>query len=387
MRSAAIIARHGNGRIALNRATGLTLQGAPFTQRTPFRVASISKLITAWGFLTLVSENQIRLDEDASTVLRARLRHPAFPALPITPRLLLSHRSGLRNGTDFPVPANERLLDRLIHARDEPGYSGWFGPDTYAPGTWFSYADINYAVLAQLIERITDTRFDVFMRDRLFRPLGLQVGYNWSGMDQARRDAAAPGARFVNNVWTGQVDTAIPPAPTPALYLGENSQPIDPSNLPIGQNGGAFAPHGGLRASVYDLDRLASALAGRSHLPIARLQAAATLLTEPAWAFTPAQPNGDTEGGFFLRFGLGAQLFAGQTANADAFFGPRSANWRGHFGDAYGWLCGLFWNARTGETLAYALNGMPETARPAGTRSALTVTEEAVIDLGLQALA
>jgi hypothetical protein len=46
-------------------------------------------------------------------------------------------------------------------------------------------------------------------------------------------------------------------------------------------------------------------------------------------------------------------------------------------------MTGLFWNVKTGQTLVYALNGMRETGRPAGRRSALTASEEKLIDLAL----
>jgi hypothetical protein len=70
----------------------------------------------------------------------------------------------------------------------------------------------------------------------------------------------------------------------------------------------------------------------------------------------------------------------------DAFFGSQSRDWVGHAGDAYGWMSGLWWNRRSKAVVAYAVNGMPETDRPQGLRSAMTSTEEAMIDLCLQAL-
>jgi hypothetical protein len=49
-------------------------------------------------------------------------------------------------------------------------------------------------------------------------------------------------------------------------------------------------------------------------------------------------------------------------------------------------MTGLFWNRRTGESLCWALNGMPETDRPSGRRTALTAPEEDLIAAGLRAL-
>ena len=64
----------------------------------------------------------------------------------------------------------------------------------------------------------------------------------------------------------------------------------------------------------------------------------------------------------------------------DTFFGASTPDWRGHFGDAYGWITGLFWNLRENSTLVYAINGMPETDRPPGARSAMSAARKAAID-------
>jgi hypothetical protein len=109
----------------------------------------------------------------------------------------------------------------------------------------------------------------------------------------------------------------------------------------------------------------------------------------PVWIFDRRKPNGDPAEGqgvasIFGGYGLGVEIPQGSAfGDGDAFFGPSSPDWRGHLGDAYGWMTGLFWNRANGQTLVYALNGMRETARPPGRRSALTAPEEQVIDLAL----
>jgi hypothetical protein len=105
-------------------------------------------------------------------------------------------------------------------------------------------------------------------------------------------------------------------------------------------------------------------------------------MTAPVWRFDAGHPNGDTDGGVWQGYGLAVQVLQGARGpQGDAFFGEGSPDWRGHLGDAYGWLAGLFWNRRTGASLVYALNGMRETGRRPGRRCALTAAEEALIDL------
>ena len=167
-----------------------------FNLDRPFRVASVSKMVTATGFMSLVTQGRIDLDADISTYLGETLRHPGFPDMAITPRMLLSHTSGLRNGADFPVPFNRPLLARLAEAAREDNYGGWFAPASELPGRWFSYSDTNFAVIAQIVERVSGVRFDRFMREALFEPLNLDIGYNWSGVSQAKRNRAAAACRW-----------------------------------------------------------------------------------------------------------------------------------------------------------------------------------------------
>ncbi len=385
MLSAGFIARRGANR--RQRAEGHALvhdnwRACAFDQ--PFRVASISKMVTATGFMSLVSQGRIDLDADVSSYLGEQLRHPAFPDIAVTARMLLSHTSGLRNGADFPVPFNRSLLDRLRHAAEEMNYAGWFAPNSEPPGHWFNYSDTNFALLAQIAERVTGLRFDRFMRETLFTPLGLDIGYNWSGVSQARRDRAAAGCRWDGATWTAEVDRAPARAPEITFYRGENNAGAVESDYSVGLNGFAFAPHGGLRLSLADMDRLARFYCEDAPLigdgALARMQT-------PAWRFDPYAPNGTTERGWYQSYGLGVHVALGRDAPGaspgDDFFGMHTPEWRGHLGDAYGWMTGLFWNTRADTTLVWAINGMPEANRPSGSRSALSAPEEAMIDAAL----
>lgn len=356
-----------------------------FSLDQPFRVASPSKMVTATGFMALARQTHLDLDGDVSDYLGETLRHPAFPDVAITPRMLLSHTSGLRNGVDFPVPFNRPLLARLGAAAREDVYGGWFAPAHEPPGRWFSYSDTNFALIAQIVERVSGVRFDRFMHETLFAPSGLDIGYNWSGVSTRKRARAAAACVWQDGAWRPQVDAAPPRAPEIVFYRGESNHAAMEADYSVGLNGFAFAPQGGLRLSLVDMDGLAQFYLDGAQRAGDRVLAQ---MTAPAWVFDPAVPNGDPLGGFYQAFGLGVQRPLGRPAqgalNSDAFFGPETPDWCGHFGDAYGWMTGLFWNARANATLVWAINGMPETDRPPGARSALTAPEETVIDAALE---
>lgn len=383
MLSAGYIARRGH--IVRRHIDGMALhpggRWSPFAYDQPLRLASVSKMITTIGFMH-VADGAIDLDADASTYLRAPLRHPAFPAAPITCRMLLSHTSGLRNGADFPVPFNNSLLDRLSRASSEPDFGGWFAPATEPPGGWFAYSDTNFAVIAEIVERVTGQRFDRYMRQLLFVPLGLDIGYNWSGVSPRKRARAAAACRWIDGAWSAQVDAAPPPAPAIAFYRAEGDATSTEADYHIGENGFAFAPHGGLRVSLSDMDALARFCLRPQTEGVRRALAQMATRT---WISDPTTPNGSTENGFYQAYGLGMQTPLGRPI--DSFFGADSADWRGHCGDAYGWMTGIWWNAGTNTTLVYAINGMPETDRPRAVNTALTAPEQAVIDAALADLA
>src|SRR5438445_13768425 len=63
------------------------------TANDPVRVASISKLVTTIGVMRLVEAGKLELDADVSRYLGFKLRNPAFPDMPISLRMLVSHRS------------------------------------------------------------------------------------------------------------------------------------------------------------------------------------------------------------------------------------------------------------------------------------------------------
>jgi CubicO group peptidase (beta-lactamase class C family) len=199
---AGMIVRGPGGGLVAARSAGLRYTGAggaeriqPFGLDDPFRTASVSKLITTTGFMRLVSSGRVSLGDDASEPLGFRLRHPAWPDTPITVRQLLSHTSGLRNGPSYPVPAGHKLADAFREDGRHFDGGAWFGPAEHAPGQWFSYADVNFCLIAQIVERITGERFDRYMTRTVLSPMRLDAGYNWSGVSQDKRSRAASARR------------------------------------------------------------------------------------------------------------------------------------------------------------------------------------------------
>ena len=187
---------------------------------------------------------------------------------------------------------------------------------------------------------------------------------------------------LVAGQWVSQVDGRVPPYPALPFTRPADAPALTGADYRIGENGFAFSPQGGLRLSLADMDRLARMFAGHGQGVVARSTLEA--MQARAWTYDPARPNGEIDNGLLQGHGLGCEAPLGRPGpKGDAFFGADTADWRGHFGDAYGWITGLFWNRRDRRTLVYAINGMPETGRPAAAHSSLTAPEEALIGLAL----
>lgn len=136
---------------------------------TPIHIASVSKSLTAAAVLQLVNRGSIQLDQKVNTLL------PAFPYDDITIRMLLNHRSGLRNYAYFcddpkvwdkkKTVTNEDIL-RLFSEKN-------IGRESRADSR-FAYCNTNYAMLALIIEKVTGVKYGEAMDRMIFRPLGMK---------------------------------------------------------------------------------------------------------------------------------------------------------------------------------------------------------------------
>jgi CubicO group peptidase (beta-lactamase class C family) len=177
----------------------------PMSVDAPVRVASVSKVVTTLGALRLVEQGRLDLDRDVSDYLGWRFRNPAFPDRPISLRLLLSHRSSLLDdgGYFFPLGATlrESISDKSWHA-------------THPPSGVFSYTNLNFGVVATVMEKATGERFDRLIQRLVMAPLKLDACYNWSGCSPqaiARaavlyRKSSDEEAWTPSREWVAQVD-------------------------------------------------------------------------------------------------------------------------------------------------------------------------------------
>ena len=88
-----------NGKVVFSDAVGCKKpNGDVVTADTKYRIASISKLVSAIGVWQLIEQGLIDPEDNVSRYLGFTLRNPAYPNTPITVKMLLSHTSSIRDG-------------------------------------------------------------------------------------------------------------------------------------------------------------------------------------------------------------------------------------------------------------------------------------------------
>jgi len=134
---------------------------------TLFELASISKQFTAVAILQLNEAKKLSLDDDVTNFF------PNFPYKNITIHHLLTHTSGLPEYMDFPekdFDEKEPLSNAQLYSYIEDKK-----PEVLSqPSERYKYINTNYALLALIVEEITQTPFEQYVRKNIFEPSGLR---------------------------------------------------------------------------------------------------------------------------------------------------------------------------------------------------------------------
>ena len=155
-----------NGRVVFARGYGKAdlASDRPFTpDGTIFPIASVSKLFTATAAMQLVDSGAVLLDADVNRYLESAKVPPTLPA-PVTVAQLLSHTSGLdelpgrrvRSASEL-MPLGQFLSQRLVRV--------------HAPGEMTSYSSYGMALAGLMVEEVSDTPFESYLREHIWKPL------------------------------------------------------------------------------------------------------------------------------------------------------------------------------------------------------------------------
>jgi CubicO group peptidase (beta-lactamase class C family) len=212
-----LVARHGH--IASLEAVGYQDREArtPMRADSIFRIKSMTKPMTVAGLMILVDEARISLLDPVEQYLpefRGIKLNPCGvarqgncdlvnPSRLITVRDLMTHTSGLADQGGPPTAPVTTLADRVRTRAQIPLVS--------EPGTQWRYSNLGFATLGRLIEVVSGQPYDVFMTERLFKPLGMKDThyflpaekesrlapvYTRDAAGKLNRAAAQPDAKF-----------------------------------------------------------------------------------------------------------------------------------------------------------------------------------------------
>jgi CubicO group peptidase (beta-lactamase class C family) len=244
-----------DGRLAYARGFGLgdVVNKAPVEATSLFRIASLSKPITAVAVLKLVQDGKLDLDARAFALLdlKAPEGTEVDPRLArITVRHLLQHTGGwnrdksgdpmflapqISGALGVPSPPTSLHIIRYMMGR----------PLDFDPGTRFAYSNFGYCVLGRILEQLSGETYENHVKKAVLAPMGIT--------------RMALGRSLRENREKDEV-TYYPGAAKPAKPVFDSLQGRDVP-APYGSfNLEAMDAHGGWLASAVDLVRFATSL-------------------------------------------------------------------------------------------------------------------------------
>jgi CubicO group peptidase (beta-lactamase class C family) len=163
---------YSRGRILLAKGYGLAdvELDVPVKPGTLMQSGSVGKQFVSAAIMMLVEEHKLALDDSITQYF------PDAPAIwkSIWIKNLLSHTSGLSEyESDDRIGSNGPFYLRLDFTEDELINKIYVLPIEWSPGDKWAYRNTNYVILGALIHKITGERYDQFLHDRIFAPLGM----------------------------------------------------------------------------------------------------------------------------------------------------------------------------------------------------------------------
>ena len=249
-----------DGELVWMKAAGVREKtgNAPVTPETVFRIASMTKSFTAMSILKLRDEGKLSLDDPVSKYIPelANLQYPTSDSPVLTIRHLLTHSEGF--------PEDNPWGDRQLAQTNET-MRAWLRagiPFSTSPGTAFEYSNYGFAILGQIVAKVSGRPYADYVRDNVLKPLGMNS--STFEMSSVPRDQIALGYRREDNAWK----------PEPILAHG------------------SFGAMGGLWTTAPDLARyvafLMSAFPPRDEVERGPIKRSSAREMQQAWRPSPA---------------------------------------------------------------------------------------------------
>ncbi len=161
------------GRVEFQRGYGVIdlRTRRPIDGHTDFRLASDTKQFTATAIMLLVHDGKLHYEERLTDIF------PEFPEYgkTITIRELLNHTSGLLDYEELMPKYEGMPADQIPQIQDSEVLKLLEQQKTtkFPPGSKWDYSNSGYVVLGTIVAKVSGEPFPDFLRDRIFRPLGM----------------------------------------------------------------------------------------------------------------------------------------------------------------------------------------------------------------------
>ncbi len=169
-----------DGEIVYQRSYGFAdpEKKVPATAEHYYRLASVSKLVSAAAYMRLVETGRIDLDENIGEYLHLEGENSFFAASPrfkktgITSRMLMSHTACIWCDKFSPRPP----VTEAVNLQTNRTHKEYFYEEK--PGTAYHYSNYGAGILGCIIEAVTGQRLDDAVSELLFDRMGLDAGYS-----------------------------------------------------------------------------------------------------------------------------------------------------------------------------------------------------------------
>jgi CubicO group peptidase (beta-lactamase class C family) len=183
-----------NDQLVFARGYGVRKLGdpTPVDEKTLFAIGSSSKAFTAASIAMLMDEGKLKWDDPATKHLPGFQLFDPYATRELSVRDLLSHRSGLERG-DF-------LWYGTSYSRDEIVQRVRFLKPSWSFRSRFGYQNIMYLAAGQIVAGLSGKPWDDFIRDRIFKPLGMTSSSTSIKDLKAADDVATPHTKLDGKV-------------------------------------------------------------------------------------------------------------------------------------------------------------------------------------------
>ena len=161
-----------DGEVVHAKGYGMASDDSPNDVDTAFHVASVTKQFTAAAILQLVDAGKLDLSHSINSYLPEKYRTPTWDRVQI--HHLLSHSSGI---SDYAVVRDYYdVVDGFCLGDTVDGMirEAMAKDLEFAPGTEYSYSNIGFTLLGEIIEEQTNTPYEEYMQRNIFEPMGMR---------------------------------------------------------------------------------------------------------------------------------------------------------------------------------------------------------------------